>query len=150
MNPIRFDGRVAVITGAGGGLGRAHALLMASRGAAVVVNDLGGSLDGVGGDATAADQVVREIRSRRWPAVAELTTASPTPRAPRLIEAAVRAFGRVDVLVNNAGILRDQMLFKMNPADFDAVLACAPDRLGLVLAAPRCRAMRDRSTAASS
>ena len=122
MNPIRFDGRVAVITGAGGGLGRAHALLLASRGAAVVVNDLGGSLDGVGGDATAAGQVVREIEAAGGRAMAELSDIATPAGAQQLIDAAVQAFGRVDVLINNAGILRDKSLHKMEPADFEEVV----------------------------
>jgi NAD(P)-dependent dehydrogenase (short-subunit alcohol dehydrogenase family) len=122
MNPIRFDGRVAVITGAGGGLGRAHALLLAERGAAVVVNDLGGSLAGVGGDTAAARQVVAEIEAAGGRALANFDDISTPDGAQRLIDAAVQAYGRLDVLINNAGILRDKTLHKLDPADFEAVV----------------------------
>ena len=122
MNEIRFDGRVAVVTGAGGGLGRAHALLLAERGAIVVVNDLGGSVNGAGGDATAAQQVVREIEAAGGQALANFDDIATPSGAQNLIDAATQAFGRVDVLINNAGILRDKTLFKMDPADFEAVV----------------------------
>ena len=122
MNPIRFDGRVAVVTGAGGGLGRAHALLLASRGAAVVVNDLGGSVGGTGGDAAAANAVVREIESAGGRALASFDDIATPEGAQRLIDAAIQTFGRIDVLINNAGILRDKTLHKMTPADFEAVV----------------------------
>jgi len=122
MNTIDFTGRVAVVTGAGGGLGRAHALLLAARGAAVVVNDLGGSLSGTGGDASPAQQVVREIEAAGGRALANGDDISTFDGAQRLIAAAVQAFGRVDVLINNAGILRDKTLAKMEPADFEAVV----------------------------
>ena len=122
MNEIRFDGRVAVITGAGGGLGRAHALLLAERGAIVVVNDLGGLVNGAGGDATAAQQVVREIEAAGGQALANFDDIATPAGAQNLIDTATQAFGRVDVLINNAGILRDKTLFKMDPADFEAVV----------------------------
>jgi NAD(P)-dependent dehydrogenase (short-subunit alcohol dehydrogenase family) len=122
MNEIRFDGRVAVVTGAGGGLGRAHARLLAARGAAVVVNDLGGSVDGIGGDSAAARQVVREIEAAGGRALASFDDIATPEGAQRLVEAAAQAFGRVDVLINNAGILRDKTLAKMAPADFEAVV----------------------------
>ena len=122
MNEIRFDGRVAVITGAGGGLGRAHALLLAERGAIVVVNDLGGLVNGAGGDATAAQQVVREIEAAGGHALANFDDIATPAGAQNLIDTATQAFGRVDVLINNAGILRDKTLFKMDPADFEAVV----------------------------
>ncbi|MBL8288914.1 MAG: SDR family NAD(P)-dependent oxidoreductase [Rubrivivax sp.] len=122
MNEIRFDGRVAVVTGAGGGLGRAHALLLAARGAAVVVNDLGGSLNGEGGDDAAASKVVREIEAAGGRALASFDDIAAPEGAQRMVDAAAQAFGRVDILVNNAGILRDKTLAKMAPADFEAVV----------------------------
>ncbi|WP_137921639.1 SDR family NAD(P)-dependent oxidoreductase [Hydrogenophaga sp. 2FB] len=122
MKSIRFDGRVAVITGAGGGLGRAHALLLAERGATIVVNDLGGSVGGVSGDATAAQKVVREIEAAGGRAIASYDDIATPAGAQSLIDAAMQAFGRVDVLINNAGILRDKTLHKMDPADFEAVV----------------------------
>jgi NAD(P)-dependent dehydrogenase (short-subunit alcohol dehydrogenase family) len=122
MNEIRFDGRVAVITGAGGGLGRAHALLLAARGAAVVVNDLGGSVGGVGGDQAAASRVVREIEAAGGRALASFDDIATPEGARRLIDAAAQAYGRVDILINNAGILRDKTLAKMDPSDFEAVV----------------------------
>ncbi|MBE0550204.1 MAG: SDR family NAD(P)-dependent oxidoreductase [Rubrivivax sp.] len=122
MNPIRFDGRVAVITGAGGGLGRAHALLLAARGATVVVNDLGGSIGGIGGDTAAARQVVAEIEAAGGRALANFDDISKPEGAQRLVDAALQAHGRLDVLINNAGILRDKTLHKLEPADFEAVV----------------------------
>ncbi|MEO8655293.1 MAG: SDR family NAD(P)-dependent oxidoreductase [Ramlibacter sp.] len=122
MNTINFQGRVAVITGAGGGLGRAHALLLAARGAAVVVNDLGGSLNGVGGDQSAAQKVAAEITAAGGRALANCDDIATPEGAQRLIDAAVQAFGRVDILINNAGILRDKTLIKMDPADFETVV----------------------------
>ena len=122
MTAIRFDGRVAVVTGGGGGLGRTHALALAARGAAVVVNDLGGTVDGQGGSQAAAQQVVDEIVSAGGRAVPNYDDISSPDGAARLVQTAREAFGRLDVLINNAGILRDKSLVKMAPADFEAVV----------------------------
>ena len=121
--PIRFDQRVAVVTGAGGGLGRAHALLLASRGAQLVVNDLGGMLNGAGAGSAAADQVVAEIQAAGGSAVANYDNIASPEGARSLIQSAISSYGRVDVLINNAGILRDKSLAKMDAADFASVVA---------------------------
>jgi len=123
MQPIRFDQRVALVTGAGGGLGRAHALELARRGAKVVVNDLGGTVSGVGGDHAAADKVVAEIRAAGFEAVPNHDNIASPEGARRLVQCALDHYGRVDVLINNAGILRDKSLAKMEPADFESVVA---------------------------
>jgi NAD(P)-dependent dehydrogenase (short-subunit alcohol dehydrogenase family) len=120
--PVRFDGRVAIVTGAGSGLGRSHALMLASRGAKVVVNDLGGAVDGAGRSSEAADRVVAEIKAGGGEALANYDSVSDEAGAKRLVENAVSRFGRVDVLVNNAGILRDKTFAKMASEDFRAVV----------------------------
>jgi NAD(P)-dependent dehydrogenase (short-subunit alcohol dehydrogenase family) len=117
-----FDGKVAIVTGAGRGIGRSHALLLASEGAAVVVNDLGGSAGGEGSDATPAQQVVDEIVAKGGRAVANYESVSSWTGAEALVQQAVDAFGGLDVLVNNAGILRDKMSFNMDEAEWDAVI----------------------------
>ena len=119
---IDFTGKVAIVTGAGGGLGRTHALELAKRGAKVVVNDLGGSMDGEGQDAGPAQQVVDEITAMGGEAVANTDDISTWDGAERLIGQAVEHFGRLDVLINNAGILRDRMLTNMSEAEWDAVI----------------------------
>ncbi len=119
---MRFDGRVAIVTGAGGGLGRAHALAFARLGAKVVVNDLGAALDGSGGSSDAARAVVEEIRAGGGEAVANGSSVADRIGAQRLVADAIEAFGRVDILVNNAGILRDRTFAKMSLDDFAAVL----------------------------
>jgi NAD(P)-dependent dehydrogenase (short-subunit alcohol dehydrogenase family) len=118
-----LDGRVVIVTGAGGGLGRAHARLFAHEGARVLVNDVGGSRDGTGGDKSAAESVVAEIRAAGGEAAANHDTVASMEGAQAIVKSALDAFGRVDVLVNNAGILRDKTLLKMSEADFDAVIA---------------------------
>jgi NAD(P)-dependent dehydrogenase (short-subunit alcohol dehydrogenase family) len=119
---LRFDGRVAVVTGAGGGLGRHHALLLASRGARLVVNDTGGAVDGRGDSSSAANQTVEEIRAGGGESVAHLESIATEEGAATLIETAMDAFGRVDIVINNAGILRDSSFAKLSVADLDAVL----------------------------
>jgi NAD(P)-dependent dehydrogenase (short-subunit alcohol dehydrogenase family) len=116
---LSFDGRVAIITGAGGALGRSHALELARRGARVVVNDLGGSVHGEGKATTAAQQVVDEITSSGGEAVANFDSVTD-PES--IVQSAIDAFGRVDILVNNAGILRDRAFHNMSVEDIDAVL----------------------------
>jgi NAD(P)-dependent dehydrogenase (short-subunit alcohol dehydrogenase family) len=117
-----FDGKVAIVTGAGGGLGRAHALELASRGAKVVVNDLGGSMDGTGGSSDAANGVVEEIKAAGGEAIANGGSVSDRAGALSMVEDAMKAWGRVDILINNAGILRDKSFAKMELDDFQLVL----------------------------
>jgi NAD(P)-dependent dehydrogenase (short-subunit alcohol dehydrogenase family) len=116
------DGRVAIVTGAGRGIGREHALLLAAQGASVVVNDLGGAVDGSGGDAGPAQQVVDEIAATGGQAVANTDDVSDWAGAEKLVGTAVEVFGKLDVLVNNAGILRDRMLVNMTEDEWDAVV----------------------------
>jgi NAD(P)-dependent dehydrogenase (short-subunit alcohol dehydrogenase family) len=118
-----LDGKVAIVTGAGAGIGRAHALLFAREGAKVVVNDLGGARDGTGAGLSAADGVVAEIKAAGGEAVSNGDTVATAEGAGKIVKAAVDAFGRVDVLVNNAGILRDKSFLKMDEPMWDAVVA---------------------------
>jgi NAD(P)-dependent dehydrogenase (short-subunit alcohol dehydrogenase family) len=117
-----FDGKVAIVTGAGRGIGRTHALLLASEGAAVVVNDLGGSSGGEGADATPAQQVVDEIEAMGGRAMTNYDSVSSWSGAEAMVQQAVDGFGGLDVLVNNAGILRDKMSFNMDEAEWDQVI----------------------------
>ncbi len=118
-----LDGRVAIITGAGRGLGREHALYFANEGAKVVVNDLGGANDGIGADATPAEEVAAEIRDLGGEAIANGDDVSDWEGAQRLINGAIAAFGDLDILVNNAGILRDRVIVNMTEDEWDAVIA---------------------------
>jgi len=118
-----LDGKVAIITGSGGGIGRAHALLMAKEGAKIVVNDLGGTRDGAGTSESAANQVVDEIKKAGGEATTSYDNVSTAEGAANLVKKAVEAFGRADILVNNAGILRDKSFLKMDEAMFDSVIA---------------------------
>jgi NAD(P)-dependent dehydrogenase (short-subunit alcohol dehydrogenase family) len=117
-----FDGKVAIVTGAGRGIGRAEALLLAAEGAAVVVNDLGGAATGEGEDERPARQVVDEIEAAGGRAAANYDSVSDWDGARQLVDQAVQAFGGLDVLVNNAGILRDRMTFNMDEGEWDAVI----------------------------
>jgi NAD(P)-dependent dehydrogenase (short-subunit alcohol dehydrogenase family) len=118
---LGFDGKVAIITGAGGGLGRQHAILMASRGALVVVNDLGGSVDGTGSDKGAADKVVDEIVALGGEAVADTNSVATAEGGEAIIKTALDAFGTVDIVINNAGILRDKAFHNMDESLVDPV-----------------------------
>jgi len=119
---IEFKGRVAIVTGAGGGLGRQHALALAARGAKVVVNDLGGARDGSGGSLSAAEQVVAEIRAAGGEAIANGASVTDWDAVQAMVKQAVDTWGRIDIVVNNAGILRDKTFAKMDLADFRLVL----------------------------
>ena len=116
------EGRVAIVTGAGRGLGREHALLLAAHGAKVVVNDIGANVDGTGKDASLADQVVAEIKEAGGEAVTDGHDVSDWKGAKAMIDGAIKTFGRLDILINNAGILRDRMLPNMEEGEWDAVI----------------------------
>src|SRR5688572_4758050 len=122
MAALGFDGKVVIVTGAGGGLGRQHALMLAKRGALVVVNDLGGAVDGSGRDAGAAQVVVEEITAAGGEAVADTNSVATPDGGEAIVQTAIDAFGRVDVVVNNAGILRDKSFHNMEAALLDPVL----------------------------
>ncbi|MBP8149504.1 MAG: SDR family NAD(P)-dependent oxidoreductase [Limnohabitans sp.] len=119
---IDFKGRVAIVTGAGGGLGKQHALALAARGAKVVVNDLGGDVHGVGGSASAAQAVVDEIRAAGGEAIVNGASVTDFEAVQAMVQQAMDTWGRVDILVNNAGILRDKSFAKMDLADFRLVV----------------------------
>lgn len=119
---IRFDGKVAIVTGAGGGLGKQHALELARRGCKVVINDLGGSVDGTGGNSAAAEAVVAEIKAFGGEAIANGASVTDDAGVQHLIDQTMKEWGRIDILICNAGILRDKSFSKMEIADFEAVL----------------------------
>jgi len=140
---IRFDGKVAVVTGAGGGLGRMHALELARRGGRVVVNDLGGAVDGTGGSSAAAEKVVAEIKAADGEAIANGSSVTDDAGVANMVKQAMDAFGRIDILIANAGILRDKSFAKMEMADFDIVMAVHV--MGTVKPAKACwQIMRDQ------
>ena len=118
MSEIRYDGRVAIVTGAGGGLGREHALLLASRGAKVVVNDLGGSFTGEGASHSPAEQVVEEIKAAGGEAVSNFDSVTD---GEKIVQGALDAFGQIDIIINNAGILRDVSFHKMTDEDWNKI-----------------------------
>ena len=119
---LGYDGKVVIITGAGGGLGRQHALLLASRGALVVINDLGGAIDGSGSDKGAAEHVVDEIKAAGGEAVADTNSVATPEGGAAIVKTAIDAYGKVDVVINNAGILRDKSFHNMTPDLLNPVL----------------------------
>jgi NAD(P)-dependent dehydrogenase (short-subunit alcohol dehydrogenase family) len=119
----RLKGKVAIVTGAGRGIGRGEVLALASEGANVIVNDMGAALDGSGADTTPAEEVVQEVKKMGCQAVADYGNVVETETGERLVKMALDNFGRLDIVVNNAGILRDRMLFNMAPEEWDAVIA---------------------------
>ncbi len=123
MREIRYDGRVAIVTGAGGGLGKTYATMLAARGASVVVNDLGGAADGTGKGRSMADATVKEILEAGGKAVANYDSVATPEGGESITKTAVDHFGKVDIVINNAGILRDKTFAKLPPQDLEAVLA---------------------------
>src|SRR5437588_6295254 len=119
---LRFDDRVAIITGAGGGLGKSHALLLASRGAAIVVNDLGGNPDGTGSGTSMAEITVKEIEQAGGRAIANFDSVTTPEGGEAIVQTAIDAFGRVDIVINNAGILRDKTFHNMTAEFVDPVI----------------------------
>lgn len=121
-NKIDFTDRVAIVTGAGNGLGKAHALALAERGAKVVVNDLGGDVHGAGGDSTPAQKVVDEIVAAGGEAIVDGSDVSDAAAVQKMVDTVIEKWGRIDILINNAGILRDKSFAKMEHADFEKVV----------------------------
>ena len=122
MADIRFDGKVAIVTGAGGGLGRCHAQELARRGAKVVINDLGGSMDGTGGNSEAAEAVVKEIEALGGEAFANGSSVADDAGVQKMIDDTMSKWGRIDIIIANAGILRDKSFTKMTMEDINLVL----------------------------
>lgn len=144
MSEIRFDDRVAIITGAGGGLGKTYALEFAKRGAKVVVNDLGGAADGSGAGTSMADQVVKEINESGGTAVANYDSVATPEGGEAIIKTALDEFGQVDIVVNNAGILRDKSFAKLSPEELEIVLDVHL-KGGFFVSQPAFRAMKERN-----
>jgi NAD(P)-dependent dehydrogenase (short-subunit alcohol dehydrogenase family) len=144
MSEVRFDNRVAVITGAGGGLGKTYALELARRGAKVVANDLGGSADGTGGGASMADATVKEITEAGGSAVANYDSVATPEGGEAIIKTALDSFGQVDIVINNAGILRDKTFLKLAPPDLKAVLAVHLEG-AFYVSQPAFRVMKEQS-----
>lgn len=142
--PITFDGRVAIVTGAGGGLGKTYALELARRGAKVVVNDLGGAVDGTGSSSSAADLVVAEIAEGGGEAVASYDSVSTEEGGEAVVQTAVDAFGTVDIVVNNAGILRDKSFSKMTMSEVEAVIDVHL-KGGFHVSSPAFKVMREKA-----
>ncbi len=144
MSEIRFDDRVAVITGAGGGLGKTYALDFAKRGAKVVVNDLGGAQDGSGGGSSMADACVKEIEEAGGTAVANYDSVATPEGGEAIIQTALDNFGQVDIVVNNAGILRDKSFAKLTPAELEIILDVHL-KGAFYVSQPAFRAMKERN-----
>jgi NAD(P)-dependent dehydrogenase (short-subunit alcohol dehydrogenase family) len=144
VTDIRFDGRVAVITGAGGGLGKTYALELARRGAHVVANDLGGAADGSGKGSSMADQTVDEIRKAGGEAIANYDSVATPAGGEAIVKSALDRFGRVDIVINNAGILRDKSFAKLEPADLEIVLDVHL-KGAFYVSQPAFRAMKDQN-----
>ncbi len=144
MSSIRFDNRVAVITGAGGGLGKTYALELARRGAKVVVNDLGGAADGTGKGSSMADQVVAEIAKAGGTAVANYDSVATPQGGEAIIKTALDNFGQVDIVVNNAGILRDKSFAKLTQQELELALDVHL-KGAFFVSQPAFRAMKERN-----
>ena len=143
MPNLRFDGQVAIITGAGGGLGRSHAVALARRGAMVLVNDVGGAVDGSGESTSAAQHVVDEITALGGEAAENHDSVATEEGGQAIVQAALKAFGRVDIIVNNAGILRDKAFHKMDAQMIDAVIDVHL-KGAMFVSRPAFRLMRDQ------
>ena len=143
MSEIRFDDRVAVVTGAGGGLGRTYALELGRRGAKVVVNDLGGAMDGTGGGSSMADQVVKEVEEAGGTAVSNYDSVATPEGGESIIQTALDQFGQVDIVINNAGILRDKSFVKLSPEELEIVIDVHL-KGAFYVSQPAFRAMKER------